>query len=183
MQGGCRARAHGFRVRFPVAANRWRRPSHGRETSQAGRGGEVAWAVLGRVAMANSCEQLRREHELIAWVVAGLDALTLKRRAGADVPMLPVTGAVDFFAEFVARCHEVKEQEALFPMLVARAGANGLVEALRHDHEEGDRLLRALRPLSSRQRVDGEAWTLLESYLALLRRHLASEDVDLLPLA
>jgi CBS domain-containing protein/hemerythrin-like domain-containing protein len=133
--------------------------------------------------MANSCEQLRREHELIARVVAGLDALTLKRRAGADVPMLPVTGAVDFFAEFVARCHEVKEQEALFPMLVARAGANGLVEALRHDHEEGDRLLRALRPLSSRQRVDGEAWTLLESYLALLRRHLASEDVDLLPLA
>ena len=133
--------------------------------------------------MANSCEQLRREHELIARVLAGLDALTLKRRAGADVPMLPLTGAVDFFAEFVARCHEVKEEEALFPVLVACEGANGLIEALRHDHEEGNRLLGALRPFWSRKRVDGEAWTLLESYLDLLRRHLSSEDVDLLPLA
>ena len=137
----------------------------------------MAWTVLGRVAMANCCDQLRQEHALIARVVAGLDMLTLKRRAGADVPMLPVTGAVDFFAEFVARCHDVKEQEVLFPMLVARAGASGLVEALRHDHDEGRRLLKALRPFS------WEAWTLLESYLALLRRHLASEDVDLLPLA
>jgi hemerythrin-like domain-containing protein len=133
--------------------------------------------------MANSCELLRREHALIARVVAGLDALTLKRRGGIHVPALPVTGAVDFFAEFVARCHDVKEDEALFPMLVARGGANGLIAALRHDHEEGDRLLGALRPFSARQRVDGEAWTLLESYLDILRRHLASEDVDLLPLA
>jgi CBS domain-containing protein/hemerythrin-like domain-containing protein len=139
--------------------------------------------VLERVTMANSCELLRREHALIARVVAGLDALTLKRRAGIHVSALPVTGAVDFFAEFVARCHDVKEDEALFPMLVARGGANGLIAALRHDHEEGDRLLGALRPFSSRQRVDGEAWTLLESYLDILRRHLASEDVDLLPLA
>jgi CBS domain-containing protein len=143
----------------------------------------VAWTVLRRVEMAKSCEQLRREHELIARVVAGLDALTRRRRDGADVPTLPVAGAVDFFAGFVARCHDVKEDEALFPMLVARGAANGLVEALRQDHAEGDRLLGALRPFSSRQRVDGEAWTLLQRYLDLLRRHLASEDLDLLPLA
>jgi CBS domain-containing protein/hemerythrin-like domain-containing protein len=133
--------------------------------------------------MANSCEQLRREHELIARVVGGLEALMLRRPAGADVPTLLVTAAVDFFSEFVARCHDVKEQDALFPMLVARGAANGIVEALRHDYAENARLLGALRLLSSRQRIDGEGWTLLESYLALLRRHLASEDVDLLPLA
>jgi CBS domain-containing protein len=158
-------------------------PSQGRETPQPSRDDEVAWTVLERVAMANSCDELRREHRLITRVVAGLDALSLRRLGGVDVPTLPVTGAVEFFAEFVARCHEVKEDEALFPVLVARGGGNGLIAALRHDHEEGEQLLRALRPFTSRQRAGGEAWGLLERYLDVLRRHVASEDVDLLPLA
>jgi CBS domain-containing protein/hemerythrin-like domain-containing protein len=135
------------------------------------------------IPMANSCEMLRREHELIGRVVAGLDGLVLKRRGGLDIPTLPVAGAVDFFAGFVARCHDVKENEALFPMLVARGGEDCLIDALRHDHDEGDRLLGALRPFSSRQPVDGKVWVLLESYIALLRRHIETEDADLLPLA
>lgn len=114
----------------------------------------------------------------------GLDALTERRRNGRRVPPLPVTGAVDFFAGFVARCHDAKEDEALFPALAAcGVDDGGLTDALRADHREGDRLLGALRPLSSSQRFDGEAWSMLEAYLALLRRHIASEDGTLLPLA
>ena len=121
---------------------------------------------------------------MIGQVVDGLDALTERRRDGRQVPPLPVTGAVDFFAGFVARCHDVKEDEALFPALAACGmDDGGLMDGLRADHKEGDRLLGALRPLSSRQRFDGEAWSVLEAYLALLRRHIASEDGGLLPLA
>ena len=141
------------------------------------------------MGLLRSCDQLRREHRLIGQVVHGLDGLTERRRDGREVPALPVTGAVDFFAGFVARCHEAKEDEALFPALAA-CGVDdgglddgGLMDALRADHREGERLLGALRPLSSRQRFDGEAWSMLEAYLALLRRHIASEDGRLLPLA
>jgi CBS domain-containing protein len=131
-----------------------------------------------------SCDQLRREHELIGEVVGGLDALAQRRRRRSGAVTLPFAGAVDFFAGFVVRCHDVKEEEALLPALVARAAVDdGLVDAIRRDHAEGGRLLEALRTSASRSRMNGRTWTLLESYLTLLRRHLASEDGGLLPLA
>src|SRR5689334_21776223 len=55
-----------------------------------------------RMELLQSCEHLRREHRLIADVVAGLDTLAERRQAGADVPPLPVAGALDFFTGFVA---------------------------------------------------------------------------------
>src|SRR5262249_21145236 len=131
-----------------------------------------------------SCEHLRREHRLIGEVVTGLDALAERRRSGSPVPTLPVTGAIDFFSAFVAGCHAAKDERALFPALAARSADDGGVGALlKAQHDEGGRLLGALRPLPTRQRVDGEAWTLLEAYLALVRGHVTSEDDVLLPLA
>jgi CBS domain-containing protein/hemerythrin-like domain-containing protein len=132
-----------------------------------------------------SCDQLRREHALIGQVVAGLAGLAERRRHGSEVPTLPATGAIDFFADFVARCHEAKEEQALYPALEAHGISDGdAMQALRADHEEGARLLGALRPLFSRhQVVDGEAWSLLDAYVGLLRRHISREDGELLPLA
>jgi CBS domain-containing protein/hemerythrin-like domain-containing protein len=131
-----------------------------------------------------SCDQLRREHALIGQVVAGLDGLAERRRHGSEVPTLPATGAIDFFADFVARCHDAKEEEALYPALAAHGVPDGeAIKALRADHEEGDRLLGALRPLFSRHRVDDEAWSLLDAYVRILRRHISREDGELLPFA
>src|SRR5690242_17442268 len=55
-----------------------------------------------RMELLQSCEHLRREHQLIADVVAGLGALAERRQVGADVPLLPIAGALDFFTGFVA---------------------------------------------------------------------------------
>ena len=131
-----------------------------------------------------SCEHLRREHRLIADVVAGLGTLAERRQAGADVPALPVAGALDFFTSFVAGCHEAKEDRALFPALVA-AGVDdgGLMATLRTQHEEGERVLGALRAVTSRQRADAEAWHLLALYLDLVRGHIETEDETLFPIA
>jgi hemerythrin-like domain-containing protein len=134
------------------------------------------------VGILRSCDQLRQEHRTIAQVVAGIDVLSRQRRNGADVPMQPVAGAIDFFAGFVAACHEAKEQEVLLPALAACGATNGVLDEVRAEHAEGERLLGMLRPLAAR-RVDGEAWDALEAYLALLGRHVASEDEVLLPLA
>lgn len=129
-----------------------------------------------------SCAQLRREHELIATLIGELDALTERRRSGAAVPFPPVASAIDFFAAFVVRCHDAKEAEALFPILAAYGGGEGaLVGQLRAEHEESERLVGTLRALAPGPGVEGRAWTLLETYLQLLRQHIASEECDLLP--
>ena len=131
-----------------------------------------------------SCEHLRREHRLIGEVVASLAALAKRRQSGSGVPALPIAGAIDFFAGFVAGCHDAKEDRAFFPALAA-AGADdqGLVVSLRAQHDEGDRLLRALRTLTSRHRADGGAWEMLGTYLELVRGHITTEDEALFPLA
>jgi CBS domain-containing protein/hemerythrin-like domain-containing protein len=131
-----------------------------------------------------SCDELRREHELIGQVVQGLETLARRRREGVEIPVLPVVAALDFFTGYVTRCHDAKEVEALFPALAAcGAPDGGLVDALGAEREKGRRLLEALRPLSGRRRIDGATWGLLETYLALLRTHIATEDATLLPLA
>jgi CBS domain-containing protein len=132
-----------------------------------------------------SCEHLRREHRLIGDVVAALGALSERGQSGAsNVAALPIAGAIDFFAWFVAGCHDAKEDRALFPALVA-AGVEdgGLMARLRAQHQEGERLLGVLRSLTRRHRAEGEAWQLLGTYLDLVRGHITSEDDALFPLA
>jgi len=59
---------------------------------------------------------LRQEHEVIGQVLSAVEMLAAQMRAGATVPTPPISGAIDFFASVVERCHEAKE-EALFPLL------------------------------------------------------------------
>jgi CBS domain-containing protein len=54
---------------------------------------------------------------------------------------------------------------------------------LRTQHEEGERVLGALRAVTSRHRADPEAWHLLALYLDLVRGHITSEDEALFPIA
>lgn len=131
-----------------------------------------------------SCDHLRREHQLIERVIAGLDALAQRGRTAPDIPRLLVTGAVDFFTGFIARCHRPKEHEALFPALGASSPTHRpLIEALRAEGDEAHRLLERLCSLPRREPVDREAWDLLKAYGALLRRHIATEEGELFPLA
>jgi CBS domain-containing protein len=121
-----------------------------------------------------SCDHLRREHELIERVIAGLDGLVPPGKAVADLPGLVVSGAIDFFSGFVARCHRPKEREALFPVLAASdPRLIPVIDRLQADGDEANR----------RQLVDLEGWNLLQAYGALLRRHIAIEEQELFPLA
>jgi CBS domain-containing protein len=116
-------------------------------------------------------------------VVAGVHRLTRQGRDGHRIPAPPITGAIDFFTAFIGSCHNPKEEEALFPLLDVDAVPPGLMTQLHADHREEDRLLAALRPLALRQRIDGQAWNVLDTYAALLDRHIASEEHHILPLA
>jgi CBS domain-containing protein len=137
---------------------------------------------MGRVVL--SCEQLRQEHDFIGEVLSGLDVLIRVGQAGAAIPPLAVSGAVEFFSVFVESCHERKEEEGLFPLLDTRGFPDrDAVTTIRADHEEASRLLGTLRSSAGRQPVDGDVIAKLETYAVLLRRHIATEDTAILPFA
>src|SRR5262249_20896367 len=142
-------------VRFRPVRRSCHRARTGGNGAPTGPGDEpwhvpCSWATMGTL---RSCDHIRHEHHLIGEVVAGIDALTRRRRGGDDVPTLPVTGAVDFFTGFVAGCHDLKEDEAFLPAAAACGALDGaLLRVLREDHDEGGRLLGALRRLLSRNR-------------------------------
>ena len=137
---------------------------------------------MGRVVL--SCQQLRREHEFIGDVLRGVDVLVRVGSSGTAIPSLAVSGAVDFFSVFVEGCHERKEEEGLFPLLDGRGFPDpGALATIHAEHEEACRLLGTLRSRAGHQLVEREVLGHLETYAALLRRHIVTEDVGILPFA
>ena len=138
----------------------------------------------GAVGIIRSCERLRHEHQVIGQLAEELEMLVQLGRRGCTVPPPPISGAIEFFSAFVDRCHDTKEEEGLFPLLEAYGMPGGQTMAAQHaEHEEGRRLLAALRPLSGRKPVDAEALTLLETYVGLVHRHIRTEDAEVIPVA
>jgi CBS domain-containing protein len=136
------------------------------------------------VSGAKSCEHLGAEHELIGQVLSAIEMLTARTRGGGAIPAPAVAGAIDFFAGFVAGCHELKEELGLLPTLLEHGEPPQLaLDSVRAEHDEGRRFIDALRPVSLRSRIDGEAIALVEAYAAFLRRHVAMESTRLFPWA
>jgi len=131
-----------------------------------------------------STARLRRDHEKITGVLDAVEALTRRLRRGRDVPPATIIGALDFFAAFVDRCHRVKEEEGLLPLLRQRGmpDDSSLARA-EAEHGEARRLLSRLRQVGTRGKIDAEGTAWLETYVALLRRHMAAEEAVLFPLA
>jgi len=129
-----------------------------------------------------SCQLLRLEHNLIGRVVGAVEMLTAGMQGGRGAST-PLFGAIEFFASFVDGCHEVKEEEGLLSVLAGYGlPAEDSFGGLLGEHAEGRRLVGALRRLPA-QRLESEAVTLMQAYLALLRRHMAREHAVLLPYA
>ena len=121
---------------------------------------------------------------MIGQVVSAVEMLAARMEGGAAVPAPRLAGAIEFFTSFVGHCHEVKEEEGLLPLLAGYGGpGGGWLAALVAEHDEGRRLLGALRLVSGGQSAESEALTLLQAYLALLRRHMAGEQAVLFPYA
>ena len=64
-------------------------------------------------------DMLSKEHKIILQVVLGLHGLAGHLREGRRVDVELLREAVDFMREFADKCHHAKEEELLFPALVA----------------------------------------------------------------
>lgn len=131
-------------------------------------------------------ENLSKEHALTARVLAAAE------EAFAD-PVPPTAGFVADLREYLADAvglHHRKEERALFPVLLQRAGAveRGLVDAMVADHARAHELAGRI-DAAAKAYLEGDAGRLGElvaavrAFAALDAPHRRQEDEELLPLA
>lgn len=134
--------------------------------------------------MSHATDDLRHEHDALLHALDLLDQLSQRLRhpeQGKTVDPQDLQQLTGFFREFADQCHHGKEEDLLFPAL-AQAGLQppgDLQQALLEEHEQGRA---ALREMQAQAAAPGPRFAdAADRYAALLRRHIATENTQLLP--
>lgn len=144
-------------------------------------------AAHGHHHFEKATEVLKQEHRLIEKVLAAVEKLA--GRPG-PIPVEPWEKAIDFIRNFADKCHHLKEEGLLFPMLeeqgIPREG--GPVGMMLMEHEEGRGYVRGMVAALAAAKGDAEGAKkqLVENaraYLRLLKEHIAKEDQILFEMA
>ena len=130
---------------------------------------------------------LKKDHEITEQVFAALER-AFASESGPTTPML--AGMLDYFGTYIDRCHNLKEEGHLFPLIEKRGipRQGGPLAVMLHEHEEARQLLAQLTPLG-RAVLDGDQTKLadlrvaFEAYVGLLKNHFWKENDILYPMA
>lgn len=127
---------------------------------------------------------LSAEHRVIEQVLDCLEALAERARDDGRLDVARAETALEVVRTFADRCHHGKEEERLFPMLVARGMSTqlGPIAVMLDDHRAGREYVRRMGEAAAA--ADAAAFVpAAAGYVALLRDHIAKEDGVLFPLA
>jgi hemerythrin-like domain-containing protein len=135
-------------------------------------------------------QPLREEHEGVLVMLSILEKVGDRLAATGSLDPNHFAAILDFLKGFVDRCHHAKEEEGLFPALVA-AGVpqeRGPVGVMLAEHEQGRGHIRAMGEAFAAWQAGETAATgrLLQhgrDYTALLRAHIAKENEVLFAMA
>ncbi len=138
----------------------------------------------------NALDVLTHEHRFIKRVLECLRAAASQARASSKLDSDSFRKLLDFFQQFVDRCHHRKEEARLFPLLRERGVGCGPapLDTLLDEHEQGRARMRAMSEnLPVAERGDAAAQSRLcehaEQYIRLLTEHIHKEDDCLFPKA
>jgi hemerythrin-like domain-containing protein len=139
--------------------------------------------------MTTAFDVLRAEHRRIEQMLAVLEWIAGIVDRGEELPAF-FDELLAFFESFADARHHAKEEERLFPILVAGrfAPQYGVIDALKHQHELGRTLVAHMRDDARRLRMgDRQAAfsfaAAARSYTELLRVHIEIEDHEVFPWA
>jgi len=132
---------------------------------------------------------LDEEHKIILQVVSSLEKVAVHLREKGVFDLTLLREAVEFMREFADRCHHAKEEDVLFPELVAHGvPLHGCpLDALLHEHKQGRQLVGQLEDGIDRLEA-GEAdgvTTIVETIEGIGRlypNHIWKEDEMVFPL-
>jgi hemerythrin-like domain-containing protein len=123
-------------------------------------------------------EELRHEHEVVLLVLQGAEKMT----APTERPGRGTLGEmIEFFANFVDRCHHTKEEKYLFPKLEERGVPHhgGPIGVMLDEHDRGRSLVAAMKEGidgSQSEPVPASVKESLLEYVHLLRAHIEKEN-------
>jgi hemerythrin-like domain-containing protein len=125
-------------------------------------------------------EELKHEHKVILLVLEGAEKQVA---SPGRTDRASLTEMVDFFINFVDRCHHAKEEKHLFPKLeehgIPRHG--GPIGVMLDEHTQGRSLVAAMKEALSQSQGEGDhvsadAEKNLLRYVQLLRSHIDKEN-------
>jgi hemerythrin-like domain-containing protein len=135
-------------------------------------------------------EELVHEHKVITHVLEAAKIEAGKLKEKVEVNPLLIEKMLDFFRNFTDKCHHVKEEKHLFPMLEGKGMSHneGPIAVMLSEHDEGRRLVSGIsNMLPSATRNEREAVLSiadnLTSYINLLEKHISKENGVLFPMA
>ncbi len=128
-------------------------------------------------------EVLKHEHQVVLRVLDAAEKEAAAIRQDGTIHVQLVREMIDFFGNFVDRCHHAKEEKHLFPRMNQRGMpmASGPLAVMLNDHDQGRACIRAIREAlpqegepdaAARNRIAES----LSTYVALLRAHIDKED-------
>jgi hemerythrin-like domain-containing protein len=133
--------------------------------------------------------RLTQEHRVILKVVDGLRRLADRLRAGEAVNVAALRQADAFLGEYADRLHHAKEEDLLFPALIAHGvPQHGCpIDALLHEHQRG-RELRGRMAAATELYAGGDAGaaeeiaSVVDAVALLYPNHIWKEDEMVFPL-
>lgn len=127
-------------------------------------------------------QQLKDEHEGIKIMLRILEQVCRQLEAAGNLNKGHFEGILEFLSVFVDRCHHGKEEELLFPALIA-AGVpkEGPVAVMLHEHEMGRNYVKAMSQAHAAYLAeDGSSSEDIvqnaRDYIALLKDHIEKEN-------
>lgn len=135
-------------------------------------------------------EILMQEHRVIEVVLDCLEKMAVQAEENGRLEREPAEQAVDLIKNFADRCHHGKEEDRLFPAMVARGmpQEGGPIGVMLTEHDLGRSFVRQMAQ-SLEAAAAGDAPALLvfvdnaRNYIQLLRAHIQKEDRILFPMA
>ena len=134
-------------------------------------------------------QQLRDEHEGVRTMLDVLEKVCEKLGTTGSIDKGHFDGILEFLQVFVDKCHHGKEEELLFPALVA-AGVpeEGPIAVMLREHEMGRGHVRALDRaygtyMTGNEPSSKDIMQEARDYISLLRNHIEKENNVLFAMA
>ena len=130
--------------------------------------------------MRSATDILRDEHCVILDWLGRLEVAAARLESGETLPEAQWIGLLDWFRAFADQRHHAKEENTLFPAIIAAGlpACGGPIDVMLEEHAEGRSLVAAM----AEGRAAARAAT-ARRYVRLLREHIAKENEILFPLA
>ena len=128
---------------------------------------------------------MEQEHAVIGKMIDATAHLVHSLRSGQGVDRQRLAQFHEFFVNFADRCHHVKEERYLFPVLRRQGADPDVLNRLIQEHAKGREILAAVGEQLGRDPLDARARQVLaemfDAYVKLMRQHIERENAQVWP--